>query len=99
ILFLKITGQSFSGLILNEKLRWNRLIWIPAVLVLSLYGVELVGKLSSFLFERLNYVNVLEDELVWQNTIAEMFTHNNSARFIFSLFAVAVLPAIGEELI
>lgn len=99
ILFLRITGQSFSDLILNEKLRWNRLIWIPIVLVLSLYGVELVGKLSSSLFEYLNYTTILEDELIWQNTIAEMFTHNNPARFLFSLFAVAVLPAIGEELI
>jgi len=98
-LFLRITKQSYKDIISSVQLPIKFWLLLPVVLVICFYTVEFFGWISSSLFESAGAMRYIEDELVWQKKYAEIFTHKDPFRLLASLITLAVMPAIGEELI
>lgn len=98
-LFLRITKQSFQEILSTTRLSSKYWLLLPVVLIVCFFTVEFFGWISTSLFEAAGGFRFIEDELIWQKKYAEIFTHNDPLRLVLSLFTLAVLPAIGEELI
>jgi len=98
-LFLKFTQQSFREVIQIKPLEGKLVLLIPVLLIVCFLSVEFFGLVSNALFEAMNAHRFIDDELMYQKKIAEIFTHTNPLRLVLSLISLAVLPAIGEELI
>lgn len=98
-LFLRFTGYKIRGIIFLKPLRILYLLLIPVALIMCFLIIDAFTYLSTWIFEASGNYGFIEAELEHQASIDKTFNHNDPLRFTYSLFVVAILPAIGEELI
>lgn len=65
----------------------------------GLFLSEFLANVSLIFFENIGWFHVVEAHIEQQETILKILTPEGGFKFILSLFAMAILPAIGEELI
>lgn len=65
----------------------------------GLYLSEFLAQSSLIFFEKIGWFHVVDAHIEQQETILKILTPEGSSKFMLSLFAMAIIPAIGEELI
>jgi uncharacterized protein len=98
-LFLRFMGSRFSELIGAGSLKMKWVALVPFALVLSFLAIGGASVLSEWIFEATGNVRFLEAEMRDQLYMRDLFVHDEPLRLVISLVAMAVLPAIGEELV
>jgi uncharacterized protein len=99
LLFLRFMGLRFGELIQAGALKMKWVALVPVALIISFLAIGGASVLSEWIFEVTGNVHFLEAEMQDQLNMRDLFAHNDPLRLAFSLVAMAVLPAICEELI
>lgn len=98
-IFLRITGLAFRDIIFFQRLKPLMLLALPGLLVVCFAGVEAFSYISYSLFENAGGYSFIEAELQYQQMLTTTFTHTDPLRLVLSIFVVAIVPAVGEELV
>ncbi|MBK9190656.1 MAG: CPBP family intramembrane metalloprotease [Crocinitomicaceae bacterium] len=97
--FLRVTKFKWLDLFPPVKFNWIYLLALPFIAVGGLLIVGYLSELSLSFFESQGYHNILHQKELQASEMMPLLLHNNPAQLILSVFVMAVLPAVGEELI
>lgn len=98
-LFLKFTRQKFSDIVDNNKIKGGQLLAVIGILAASLIIMELLSMVNQPLKDVLPDNPLIEYELESHQLQLDLLNHQNPLRLIISLVVMALIPAIGEELV
>jgi len=97
--FLRVTKMKWVDLFPVKKMSWIFPLTLPFIAVAGLLVVGYLSELSLSFFEAQGYYDILHQKDLQTAEMLPLLVHNNPAQLVLSLFVMAVLPAVGEELI
>ena len=98
-LFLKITKQSFKSLIVLKTPEPKLVLIIIGVLILSIPILNVLSYINSILIELIPNNTFVLQELEIQKNQFNLLSASSFSMMAGKLFVIALLPAIGEELV
>lgn len=98
-LFLKITRQSFKEVVLLKKPQIRIIVIVIGVLVLSIPMINILSYLNSFIAELIPNNSFILQEVEIKKNQFNLLSERSFTMMSLKLFVIALLPAIGEELV
>jgi len=98
-LYLRLTKQSISSTLSVNKPTLKLVALIICVLIISYPLMTFFGYLNSFLKEAIPNNPFILDEIETDKNQLALLTTKGNLMLTIKLFVIAILPAIGEELI
>ena len=99
ILFLKLTKQTFKSVIHFRKPNLKLSILIIGLLLLAYPIMLILGYYNAFLKEIIPNNTFIIQELKTDNYQKNLLENNGTLMLYLKLFVIALLPAVGEELV
>ena len=99
IIFLKITQQSFIPLIQIRKPEFKMAVIVIGILIISIPVISVLGYYNSFLKDLIPNNTFILQEAELKIYQSNLFATKGSLMMFSKFFIVALLPAIGEELV
>lgn len=97
--FLRVTKLRWSDLFPRVTFNLKYVFALPFIAVAGLFVVGYLSELSLRFFESQGYHDILHQKQLQTMEMMPLLVHNNFLQLVLSVFVMAVLPAVGEELI
>ncbi len=98
-LFLRITNMKWVDIFPSVRFNLLYLLLLPMLAIVGILVAAGLSQLSLAFFEEIGFLDLVQNELNYQQALIPLLVHDSQAQLILSLVVFAILPAIGEEFI